>query len=224
MVSAASAIPRAESTPADVDGGVIGVLALQGSFSLHRRSVERAGVACREVRKPEHLEGLSGLIVPGGESTTIENLARRSGLFDAIRARGRAGWPIFGTCAGAILLGTGDERPLRWGLADVEALRNAYGTQIDSFVAELSLAPFSEPFHGVFIRAPRLRVAAGARGVEVLGTHDGDPVLVRAGRLLLTSFHPELTDDLRLHRYFLGLCGLVVAPRVPAAAAPGGAS
>ncbi len=191
------------------------MLTLQGSFALHRQSLERcqADLVLRDVRRVEALEGLSALVVPGGESTTMENLAKRYGLFDEIRERGRAGLPIFGTCAGAILLGRGDERPERWEIVDVETDRNSYGTQVDSFSAELDLSPWDEPFHGVFIRAPRLRVrseALASSDIEVLGTHDGDPVLVRAGKCLLATFHPELTDDPRVHEHFLGLAGIPV--------------
>ncbi len=187
---------------------VVGVLALQGSFPLHLGALERCGCRGRAVRRVEHLDGLSGLIVPGGESTTIENLARKYGLFDAIRDRGRGGLPIFGTCAGAILLGRGADRPDRWELADVEVLRNAYGRQKDSFSADVALTPFDTPFHAVFIRAPKLLIETETSRCEVLGKHAGFPVLVRDGRLLLATFHPELTDDLRVHRYFLDLCGV----------------
>jgi 5'-phosphate synthase pdxT subunit len=190
--------------------GVVGLLALQGSFLLHRRSLERLGVATREVRKVDDLRDIAALIIPGGESTTMENLAKRFGLFDAIRELGRDGLPIFGTCAGAILLGHGDERPERLQIVDVDVQRNAYGTQIDSFNAELDLAPLERPFHGVFIRAPKLEARPGASDVEVLGANDGSPVLIRAGNCLLATFHPELTDDTRVHRYFLGLSNIDV--------------
>ena len=147
------------------------------------------------MRLPEQLEGLDGLVVPGGESTTIAKLAAQYGLDDAIRAFGR---PIFGTCAGMILLDRG-----HLGLADIEVARNAYGRQVASFEADLALAGEDEPFRGVFIRAPRVRDVGP--GVEVLAEHDGEPVLLRDGAILVGTFHPELTDDPRVHERFLEL-------------------
>jgi len=145
------------------------------------------------VRLPEDLDGLDGLVIPGGESTTIMHLARLYGLDDAIRDyRG----PVFGTCAGMIVL---DREHL--GVADLEVDRNAYGRQVRSFEADVELAGDGQPLHGVFIRAPRIRELGP--DVEVLGELDGEPVLVRDGRLLLASFHPELTDDVRVHKLFL---------------------
>ena len=185
--------------------GSIGILAIQGSFPLHRRALESLGVEAREVRKPRDLEGIVGLIIPGGESTVMSLLAREYGVFEPIRELGRNGLPMFGTCAGAILLGRGEGPPQRLELAPVELLRNAYGSQVDSFTAALCLEPFEKPFHGVFIRAPKIgRVDATA--ARVLGQHEGSPVLVESGNVLLSTFHPELTDDLRLHRYFLEKC------------------
>ena len=186
----------------------IGVLALQGSFPLHIARLQRCGVATRRVRKPEDLADIQGLVIPGGESTTMENLASRCGLFDALRSVGRNGLPIFGTCAGAILLGRGSERPERLQLVDLEVRRNAYGRQVDSFNAELSLASFETPFHGVFIRAPIIEAGAENLDCEILGRHEGHPVLIRNGRILLATFHPELTDDLRIHKLFLEMCEL----------------
>ncbi len=146
-----------------------------------------------EVRLPEELDGLDGLVIPGGESTTILRLAALYGLDEAIRAyRG----PVFGTCAGMIVV---DREHL--GLADIVVDRNAYGRQVQSFEAEVALAGDERPLEGVFIRAPRIR-ELGA-DVEVLGELDGEPVLVRDGRLLLASFHPELTDDTRVHERFI---------------------
>lgn len=191
---------------------LIGVLALQGSFPLHLQSVRACGVEAREVRKVTDLDGLTGLIVPGGESTTMAILAHKYGLFERVRQLGQEGLPIFGTCAGAILLGRGEGHPPRWQLADVEVERNAYGRQIDSFSAELELRPFEGPFHCVFIRAPKIRLPVSSRatgqasGVEVLGCHGADPVLVRCGRFLLATFHPELTPDRRVHQFFLERC------------------
>jgi 5'-phosphate synthase pdxT subunit len=173
----------------------IGVLALQGAFREHLRALRRLDAEVVEVRKPEDLEGVDGLVIPGGESTTIMQLAELYGLDEAIRD---FGGPIFGTCAGMIVL---DRDHL--GLGDFEVDRNAYGRQVWSFESDVHLAGDDLPLHGVFIRAPRLR-DLGAE-VEVLGELQGEPVLVRDGRLLLAAFHPELTDDLRVHALFLEL-------------------
>jgi 5'-phosphate synthase pdxT subunit len=170
----------------------VGVLAVQGNFREHVAMLRRLGVDAIEVRKPEQLEDLDGLVVPGGESTTFMRLMRLYGLDDAIRTFDR---PILGTCAGMIVL---DREHL--GLVDVEVDRNAYGRQVASFEADLSLEGDSSPFRGVFIRAPRVR-ATGE--VEVLAEHEGEPVLVRDGRILVASFHPELTEDTRVHELFL---------------------
>jgi 5'-phosphate synthase pdxT subunit len=171
----------------------IGVLALQGAFREHAQVLRKHGAEVVEVRLPEELEGLDGLVVPGGESTTIMRLAKIYGLDEAIR---RFRGAILGTCAGMIVL---DRQHL--GLADIEVDRNAYGRQVRSFEADVELAGEDEPLRGVFIRAPRIRESGP--DVEVLGELDGDPVLVRDGRLLLASFHPELTDDERVHELFL---------------------
>jgi len=171
----------------------IGVLALQGAFREHARALRALGTDIVEVRLPGELDGLDGLVIPGGESTTILRLAELYGLDDSLRAyRG----PIFGTCAGMIVL---DREHL--GLADVEAERNAFGRQVKSFEADVTLEDEALPLRGVFIRAPRIRSLGS--DVQVLGRLDGEPVLVRDGRLLLSSFHPELTDDLRVHALFL---------------------
>jgi pyridoxal 5'-phosphate synthase pdxT subunit len=171
----------------------IGVLALQGAFREHVRALRKLGADVVEVRMPEELDGLDGLVLPGGESTTIMNLARSYGLDEAIR---RFRGALLGTCAGMIVL---DRKHLA--LADLEVDRNAYGRQVRSFEADVSLAGDDLPLHGVFIRAPRVR-ELGAE-VEVLGERDREPVLVRDGRVLLAAFHPELTDDLRVHELFL---------------------
>jgi 5'-phosphate synthase pdxT subunit len=170
----------------------IGVLAVQGNFREHGAMLRRLGSDVVEVRKPEELEGLDGLVVPGGESTTFMRLMRLYGLDEAIRAFEA---PILGTCAGMIVL---DRDHL--GLVDVEVDRNAYGRQVASFEADLSLAGESSPLRGVFIRAPRVRATGD---VEVLAEHLGEPVLVRDGRVLVASFHPELTEDTRVHELFL---------------------
>jgi len=173
----------------------IGVLAVQGNFREHAAVLRALGAHVREVRLPEQLDGLDGLVIPGGESTAIMRLARLYGLEEAIRS---FGGPVFGTCAGMILL---DRSHL--GLVDVEVERNGYGRQVRSFEADLELEGEAEPVRGVFIRAPR--VTAAGPGVEVLASHDGDPVLLREGRFLVASFHPELTDDTRVHERFLEL-------------------
>ena len=171
----------------------IGVLALQGAFREHEAALRKLGADVVEVRLPEELDGLDGLVIPGGESTTIMRLAELYGLDEAIRAYSGA---ILGTCAGMIVL---DREHLD--LADLEVDRNAFGRQVKSFEADIRLDGDEIPLHGVFIRAPRIRSAGP--DVEVLGELDGEPVLVRDGRLLLASFHPELTDDLRVHELFL---------------------
>ena len=171
----------------------IGVLALQGNFREHAAMLRRLGAEPVEVRKPEQLEGLDGLVVPGGESTTFMRLMRLYGLEEAIR---RFEQPILGTCAGLIVL---DRDHL--GLVDVAVARNAYGRQVSSFEADLDLAGADTPLRGVFIRAPR--VMAAGEGVEVLAELDGEPVLLRQGRFLVATFHPELTDDTRVHELFL---------------------
>jgi 5'-phosphate synthase pdxT subunit len=173
----------------------IGVLALQGAFREHAQMLRRLGADVIEVRLPEELDGLDGLVIPGGESTTIVRLARIYGLDEAIRSFPGA---IFGTCAGMIVL---DREHL--GLADITVDRNAYGRQVRSFEADVALAGDEKLLHGVFIRAPRIRETGS--DVEVLGELQGEPVLVRDGRLLLASFHPELTDDTRVHELFLEL-------------------
>jgi pyridoxal 5'-phosphate synthase pdxT subunit len=174
----------------------IGVLAVQGNFREHLRVLRRLGVRGIEVRKAEELGGLDGLIIPGGESTAIGRLIRLHGLEEAIRQFGR---PVFGTCAGMILLARGG--PLEQ--MDVVVERNAYGRQVASFEADLELEDEIVPVRGVFIRAPRVRETGPE--VEVLAEHDGEPVLLRQGRVLVASFHPELTEDTRVHERFLAM-------------------
>jgi pyridoxal 5'-phosphate synthase pdxT subunit len=173
----------------------VGVLALQGNFREHAAMLGRLGAEPVEVRKPEQLGGLDGLVIPGGESTTFMRLMRLYGLEDAIR---RFEQPVLGTCAGLIVL---DRDHL--GLVDVEVARNAYGRQVSSFEADLDLAGEEKPLRGVFIRAPRVQQAG--EKVEVLSELDGEPVLLRQGRFLVATFHPELTDDTRVHELFLDL-------------------
>jgi 5'-phosphate synthase pdxT subunit len=171
----------------------VGVLAVQGNFREHAAMLRRLGADAVEIRKPEELAGLDGLVVPGGESTTFMRLMRLYGLDEAIREFER---PILGTCAGMIVL---DRDHL--GLVDLSVERNAYGRQVASFEADLRVAGDDEPLRGVFIRAPRVRETG--EDVEVLAERDGEPVLVRDGRILVASFHPELTEDTRVHELFL---------------------
>jgi pyridoxal 5'-phosphate synthase pdxT subunit len=173
----------------------IGILAVQGDFREHAAMLRRLGADVVEVRKPEQLEDLDGLVIPGGESTAIMRLIRIYGLEDALRRFAR---PVFGTCAGMIVLGRD-----HLGLVDVGVRRNAYGRQVASFETDLELAGEDEPLRGVFIRAPR--VADVGSGVEVLAEHEDEPVLLREGRFLVASFHPELTEDTRVHERFLEL-------------------
>jgi len=183
----------------------IGVLALQGDFREHREALERLGASVPEVRLPKDLEGLDGLIIPGGESTTIVRLMRTSHLFEPLRKLADDGFPIWGTCAGMILLakrldGTGI--PALQAM-DIAVRRNAFGRQVDSFEADLRVSALGEPpYRAIFIRAPIIEDVGPA--VEVLARlSDGTPVAARQGRLLATAFHPELTPDDRFHRYFL---------------------
>jgi 5'-phosphate synthase pdxT subunit len=174
----------------------IGVLAVQGNFREHAAMLRRLGAEVVEVRKPDQLDGLDGLVLPGGESTAIARLMRLYGLDEAIR---RFAGPVLGTCAGMILLGRGG--PLE--RVDVEVRRNAYGRQVASFEADLELDGDERPLRGVFIRAPR--VEEPGPDVEVLAELDGEPVLLREGSTIVASFHPELTDDTRVHERFLDL-------------------
>jgi 5'-phosphate synthase pdxT subunit len=171
----------------------IGVLAVQGNFREHGHMLRALGAETTEVRKPEQLEGLDGLVIPGGESTTFMRLMRLYGLDDAIR---RFAGPVFGTCAGMIVL---DRNHL--GLVDVAVRRNAFGRQVASFETDLAVVGQEEPVRAVFIRAPWVEEVGP--NVEVLAEVDGRPVLAREGRFLVAAFHPELTDDTRLHALFL---------------------
>lgn len=182
---------------------VIGVLALQGAFAAHAESLARVGARAAEVRTPEHLAGVEALVMPGGESSTMSNLLVSSGLFDEIATRISAGMAVFGTCAGMILLaseildGRDDQRS--FSAIDISVRRNAFGRQVDSFETDIPTSVGS--FHGVFIRAPRIERTG--ESVEVLGSLDGEPVLVRNERVMAASFHPELAGDDRLHDYFV---------------------
>ncbi len=182
----------------------IGVLALQGAFREHIEALRRLGAEAVEVRLPEQLEGLDGLIIPGGESTAIGKLAVKYGLQEAIRRYAAGGKPVYGTCAGMILLSrdVGRDQPLL-GMMDVKVERNAFGRQLDSFETNLEIAALGEkPFPAIFIRAPRIEEVG--KGVDVLASlPNGTPVAARQQNMLVTAFHPELTDDLRFHKYFL---------------------
>jgi pyridoxal 5'-phosphate synthase pdxT subunit len=173
----------------------IGVLAVQGNFREHAAMLRRLGADPIEVRKPEELQRLDGLVIPGGESTTFMRLMRLYGLDEAVR---EFTGPVLGTCAGMIVL---DRAHLE--AVDIEVDRNAFGRQVASFEADLALAGDGEPLRGIFIRAPRVREVGPE--VEVLAELDGEPVLLREGRFIVASFHPELTDDTRVHERFLEL-------------------
>lgn len=183
-----------------------GVLALQGGFEPHVEVMARLGVPVREVRRPADLQGLTHLILPGGESTTIRHLLDLFALTSEITRRGRErSLALFGTCAGAILLGADDgTRPRRLGLLDAGLSRNAYGRQVDSFTAEAPIELLgAPPFPCVFIRAPKF--ARVGPDVQVLAWHDATPIAVRSGRILAATFHPELSGDDRIHRMFVGM-------------------
>jgi 5'-phosphate synthase pdxT subunit len=182
----------------------IGVLAVQGDFREHAAMLRGLGCEVHEVRKPEQLRRLDGLVVPGGESTAIARLMRLYDLWEPVRALER---PILGTCAGMIVLArdavdAAAGQPFL-GRADLVVRRNGYGRQVASFEADVTVDGEDEPVRGVFIRAPRVEEVGPA--VEVLGELDGEPVLVREGRIMLASFHPELTEDTRIHERFLEL-------------------
>ena len=183
----------------------VGVLALQGAFKLHVQALKRLGVEAIEVRTLENFEASQALIIPGGESTTMSFLLESSGIFAAVQARSINGMPILGTCAGMILLsskitdGRNDQKPLK--LIDIEVRRNGYGRQIDSFESDLMIKGFENFFKGVFIRAPL--VESVGENVDVLAELNGQPIMCRQESTIVTSFHPELADDDRIHAEFL---------------------
>ncbi len=183
----------------------VGVLALQGDYAAHIAALSRAGADAFEIRSRADLDSAESAVIPGGESTVMSSLLQRFGFLDAFRERIRAGMPVFGTCAGLILLAKeveGQNLP-GLGLLDLRVRRNAYGTQIDSFRAPLRTSvPGAEELEGVFIRAPKI-VWTGP-GVEVLALHNGNPVLVREGNILGATFHPELIPGVFIHTWFLG--------------------
>ena len=185
----------------------IGVLALQGAVDLHVHALERLGVEAIEVRRAEHLSRVDGMILPGGESSTISKLLVINELFDPLAERLNSGMPAFGTCAGMIMLSSeildGRDDQLSFGAIDIAVRRNAFGRQIDSFETDLNVIGLPEaPVHAVFIRAPV--VERVGPGVEILAAvEEGRPVACRQGPILVTSFHPELSADLRLHELFI---------------------
>ncbi|MCP3912040.1 MAG: pyridoxal 5'-phosphate synthase glutaminase subunit PdxT [Actinomycetia bacterium] len=190
-------------------GPRVGILALQGAVDAHRAALERLGATVEMVKRPDQLDGLDALVLPGGESTTMSMLLDSSGLFDPLAKRLGDGLPVLGTCAGMILLasdvldGRADQR---WFSAiDLTVRRNAYGTQIQSFETDLDIQGLDVPFHAVFIRAPGVEVRG--TDVEVLAEVDGEPVLCRQGPVLVAAFHPELTDDDRIHQLLIDQVG-----------------
>jgi 5'-phosphate synthase pdxT subunit len=201
----------------------VGVLALQGDFDAHARALERCGAAVREVRLPESLAGLGGLVLPGGESTTLLRLIREFGFDSALPRFVEEGGAIYGTCAGAILLASRVISPDQWsfGLLDVDIERNAYGRQVDSFETVLTEADPAllagqdgskgAPLPAVFIRAPRIRRTGGS--VRVLANLGDEPVLLRQGAILASTYHPEMTSDTRVHRYFLDMARQAMSAR-----------
>jgi pyridoxal 5'-phosphate synthase pdxT subunit len=187
----------------------VGVVAIQGDFEKHIAALTRCGIEdlqVVEVRTPEDLEGVERVIIPGGESTTVGLLMDRYGLGEALKAFAAEGRPVWGTCMGMILMArevSGRPGQYTLGLLDIAVERNAFGAQIHSFEDEVEVEGMDEPVMGVFIRAPI--VTRLGKGAEAISTYDGKVVAVRQGKLLGTSFHPELTDDTRLHCWFLGL-------------------
>ncbi len=181
----------------------VGVLAIQGNVREHKNHLVKVGAQPVEVRRPEHLQGIDGLIIPGGESTTIGMLMQEYGLVDAIKQQ-RDTIPLYGTCAGLILMARDviGPSPARLGLMDIVADRNAFGRQVASFEAPLAISGFGpKVFPAVFIRAPK--IAAVGPSVNVLAEWDGVPVMAEQGPWLVSSFHPEMSDDTRIHQYFV---------------------
>ncbi len=184
---------------------VVGVLALQGAFNSHAKVLESLEIATREIRTPQDLVSVDALVMPGGESTTMSQLLESYELFEPLKKMIHEGMPIFGTCAGMILLAKkiidGRDDQVFFGAIDIDVQRNAYGRQVDSFEAEIEVDGFNAPFHAVFIRAPR--IVNAAQDVEVLAEHGGDIVLARQKNVLVASFHPELSPDPRIHELFV---------------------
>jgi pyridoxal 5'-phosphate synthase pdxT subunit len=182
------------------DGGGVAVLALQGDFEAHRRALEEIGVSSFEAKRPRDLDAADGLVLPGGESTTLWKFFEGEPWEEAFRAFAASGRPVLGTCAGAIVLARDVTNPAQKGLnlIDLSIERNAYGRQLDSFVAEVDAPSLGAKLPAVFIRAPRIRRTGP--GAEVLAFYRGEPVLVRQANVVAATFHPELTPDRRLHR------------------------
>lgn len=180
------------------------MLALQGDFQAHRATLDRMAIASFEARKPEEIADAGGLIIPGGESTTLWKFFELAPWEEALKRFAETGRPMLGTCAGAILLAREVSNPAQkaLGLVDIAIERNAYGRQADSFIGTVDAPALGKPIPAVFIRAPRIRAVAS--GVEVLGTRGGEPVLVRQGNIVAATFHPELTSDDRVHRLAFG--------------------
>jgi len=183
----------------------IGVLALQGAFNAHAQALRQLNADVREIRLPQDLDGVDGVVLPGGESTTMSQLLLSSGVFDVLTQRIAGGLPALGTCAGLILLAKRvlDARPdqVSCSVLDVTVRRNGYGRQIDSFEADIAITGLETPFTAVFIRAPIIEEVGS--GVEILAMHNGAPVAVAAQNVIAASFHPELTSDVRFHELFL---------------------
>ena len=184
---------------------VVGVLALQGAFNRHTRVLGELNVATQEVRTPQDLASVDALVMPGGESTTMSQLLESSELFEPVKKMIHEGMPVFGTCAGMILLAKeiidGRDDQVSFGALDIDVQRNAYGRQIDSFEAEIEVDGFNTPFQAVFIRAPR--IVKAAQSVEVLAEFGVEIVLARQKNVLVASFHPELSPDQRIHELFV---------------------
>ncbi|MGA8037567.1 MAG: pyridoxal 5'-phosphate synthase glutaminase subunit PdxT [Candidatus Acidiferrales bacterium] len=183
----------------------IGVVAIQGDYQAHAKALERIGVEAAFVRTPAELKGLNGVILPGGESTTHLKVMKEEGLFDALKEFAADGGALFGTCAGAIMLASEVHGPQQesLGLLDASVLRNGYGRQVASDVHTGRTKLSDAPLEMVFIRAPIIESVGAA--VEVLGEYEGHPVLVRQGKILASTFHPELTDDSSIHEYFVDI-------------------
>jgi 5'-phosphate synthase pdxT subunit len=184
---------------------VVGVLALQGAFSSHTKVLDSIGVSTQEVRTPQDLASVDAIVMPGGESTTMSQLLESSELFEPIKKLIHEGLPVFGTCAGMILLASkiidGRDDQVSFGAINIEVQRNAYGRQVDSFEADINVESFDSPFHAVFIRAPRIVKADGS--VEILAEFGDDIVLAKQKNVLVASFHPELSPDKRIHEMFV---------------------
>ncbi|CAN5554056.1 pyridoxal 5'-phosphate synthase glutaminase subunit PdxT [soil metagenome] len=187
----------------------IGVLGLQGDVREHLAALDAAGATAVVVKHPHEVDAVDALVLPGGESTTIGKLLDRFELLEPVQAAAHAGKPLYGTCAGMILMAAevvgAEDAPPRLGVMDLSVRRNAYGRQLDSFEADLSIAGLEEPFRAVFIRAPAVERVGDE--VEVLARAEGRPVLVRQGSLLACSFHPEMTGDARVHELFVDMVG-----------------